>query len=99
MTKDLAALLQANEASLLMQETSHEELRDLDSDLPTDVHLVVYERQDGGDGDITLTCFDAVRAYKMVDIFDAYYDAGYVVREIRRGYGRIKPKLFVNAKQ
>lgn len=91
MTKELSELLEANEATLLMQETSHEELRDLDSDLPTDVHLVRVEK----DFQIRV---DAVRAYKKVDIFDAYHDAGYTVQEISAGYGRIKPKLFVNAK-
>ena len=92
MTQDLATLLEANEASLLMQETSHEELRDLDSDLPTDVHLVRVEK----DFQIRV---DAVRAYRMSDIFDAYHDAGYTVQEIKQGYGRIKPKLFQNAKK
>jgi hypothetical protein len=92
MTQDLATLLEANEAHLLMQETSHDELRDLDSDLPTDTHLVRVEK----DFQIRI---DAVRAYRMSDIFDAYHDAGYTVQEIKQGYGRIKPKLFQNAKQ
>ena len=92
MTKELAELLEANECSLLMQQTSHDELRALDADLPTDVHLVRYER------DFQIQ-FDAVRAYKMADIFDAYYDAGLSVQEITRGYGRIKPKLFQNSKK
>ena len=90
MTQDLATLLEANEAFLLMQETSHDELRDLDSDLPTDTHLVRVEK----DFQIRI---DAVRSYKMSDIFDAYHDAGYTVQEIRQGYGKCKPKLWKNA--
>jgi len=75
-----------------MQETSHEELCDLDYDLPTDTHLVRYEK------DFQIM-FDAVRAYKMSDIFDAYYDAGFSVQEICHGYGRIKPQLFQDSKK
>lgn len=92
MTKDLVTLLENNKCCLLMQKTSHEELCDLDSDLPTDTHLVRAEK----DFEINI---DAVRAYKMVDIFDSYYEAGYIVQEIKRGYGRIKPKLFQNSKK
>ena len=61
-----------------------------DKELPTDVHIVTYTV--GGE-----TYFDAVRAYTMVDIFDAYYDKlkgiGHIVK-ITSGYGRIKPKLY-----
>ena len=63
----------------------------VDSELPTDIHLVEYEV--GG-----VLYVDMVRAYKMVDIFDVYYDktsaAGGVLNSITNGYGRIKPKLF-----
>ena len=61
-----------------------------DSELPTDVHLITYSL----DGH---TVIDAVRAYTMVDIFDAYYDKLgklNIVSEIKSGYGKIKPKLF-----
>ena len=61
-----------------------------DKELPTDVHLITYSL----DGH---TVVDAVRAYTMVDIFDAYYDKlGKLntVSEIKSGYGKIKPKLF-----
>jgi len=62
-----------------------------DSELPTDIHLVEYE-VDG-----TLYC-DAVRAYKLVDIFDGYYDKlnsiGGTLKAITNGYGKIKPKLY-----
>ena len=36
----------------------------------------------------------AIRAYKYVEIFDELYDQGYTVLEIKRGFGRIKPKLY-----
>ena len=62
-----------------------------DKELPSDTHIVQYRI-----GNKIFT--DAVRAYTMVDIFDAYFDklvkvGGDVVR-IKSGYGRIKPKLF-----
>ena len=78
---------------LLMQETSHEELEDLASELPTDTHLVAYYYPDGTAG------FDAVRAYSKADIFDAYHDSGLRVRVIFNGYGNIKPKLFNDSKK
>ena len=38
---------------------------------------------------------DAVRSYKMVDIFDAYYDFGLTqIKSIVSGFGSIKPKLY-----
>ena len=59
-------------------------------ELHSDLHIVTYEI----DGD---TRIDAVRAYKMVDIFDVYYDKlktnGKVI-EIVSGYGSVKPKLW-----
>lgn len=62
-----------------------------DSDLPTDIHLVEYEV----DGTLYV---DMARAYKMVDIFDAYYDKvsslGGTLLSITNGYGKVKPKLF-----
>ena len=57
--------------------------------LLTDVHLVRYAK-DGAEK-------SAIRAYKYVEIFDELYDQGYTVLEIKRGFGRIKPKLY-NAK-
>ena len=83
MTENLNELLTYNQCSLLMEQTSHEELRDLDADLPSDLHLVVTDQGVYG-----------VRAYKSVDIFDAFHDAGHKVTEIRSGYGRQKPKLW-----
>jgi hypothetical protein len=95
MTKELPELLEANECFLLMEETSHEEMVDLNSDLPTDTHLVRAERH--SEGGAVWISIDAVRAHRMVDIFDAYHDAGYTVNEIRQGYGRISPRLFINS--
>jgi len=79
--------------NLVMQETSHEELTDLSSDLPTDTHLVTYKTPDGATG-----C-DAVRAHKKSDIFDCYTDACLKVLAIESGYGSIKPKLFNDSKK
>lgn len=78
---------------LLMQETSQEELVDLNGDLPTDTHLVTYKFSEGATG-----C-DAVRAYKKSDIFDAYHDSGLQVLEIKSGFGAVKPKLFNDRKE
>ena len=44
--------------------------------------------------DTTLEKIQAIRAYKYVEIFDELYDQGYTVLEIKRGFGRIKPKLY-----
>ena len=75
---------------LLMQATTHEELVDLNGELPTDTHLVTFgTTASSGQG-------DAVRAYKMSDIFDYYADRGVEIASIRSGYGAIKPKLFVD---
>ena len=62
----------------------------VDSELPTDIHLVEYE--------VAGTLYvDMVRAYKKVAIFDVYYDKikedGKMI-SISSGYGRIKPKLY-----
>lgn len=78
---------------LLMQETSEHELTDLDSELPSDTHCVKYLTPQG---DVRI---DAVRSYSMSDIFDAYHDAGNSVVGIISGFGRIKPKLFVDKRK
>jgi|TARA_B100000035_G_scaffold309668_1_gene316211 hypothetical protein len=76
-----------NECQLLLDATSHEELKELESELPSDVHLVEYHL----DGDLMVS---GIRGYRMVDIFDALFDHGAEVVSIIQGYGRIKPKLF-----
>ena len=61
-----------------------------DKGLPADTHMVTYEIEDK-------TLIDAVRAYTMVDIFDAYYDKLKSVGElvaIKSGYGNIRPNLY-----
>ena len=64
-----------------------------DKGMPTDVHLIRY------DLDGTTHC-DAVRANKMADIFDVYYDKispeGGKVIDIKSGFGTIKPKLWTD---
>lgn len=88
---DLAEALPKYGVVLLMQETSEQELLDLNKDLPTDTHLVTYRSPDGAVGS------DAVRSYNKSDIFDAYYDSGLTVLSILNGYGAIKPKLWVDS--
>ena len=81
-----------------MEGVTKEEIRELNSELPTDIHLIEYVRGQ----DLFL---DAVRAYKMSDIFNTYYDrlnaearqgliSNFEIRSITSGYGSIKPKLF-----
>lgn len=79
----LADTLKANQCTLLLEETSENEIRDLEKDLPTDLYLVVTDQGVYG-----------VRAWKSSDIFDSFFDEGHQVQEIRAGFGRIKPNLF-----
>ena len=89
---NLAEVLPLYGVILLMQETSHEELVDLNKELPTDTHLVTYRYPDG------TVSSDAVRSYSKSDIFDAYHDSGLRVISIANGDGSIKPKLFQDSK-
>ena len=79
----LQETLESNSCVLLLDQTSEQEMVDLDRELPSDMHLVVTDKGVYG-----------VRSYKAVDIFDSFYDEGHQVKEIRSGFGRIKPKLF-----
>ncbi len=90
MNQSKAEALEARKCVLLMEETTHQELVDLNGDLPTDTHLVRISNEAGVE-------IDAVRAYKSVDIFDVYHDLGYTVHEIKSGYGAVKPKLWSNS--
>lgn len=72
---------------LMVENTNEDNVRDTEHNLPSDVHLVTYV--DGDD-----IKYDAVRASKMSDIFDGYFDMGVTVTGIRSGYGKIKPKLY-----
>ena len=86
MTK--TAHLRKYECTLLMDSTSLDDIRADIKILPTDVHAVVYV-EDG------ITKVDAVRAYKMSDIFDGYWDWGIrTISSITSGYGNIKPKFY-----
>lgn len=78
---------------ILVRENTDEKTIVLDSkELPTDIHLVEYT--DEGN-----TKIDAVRAFKMSDVFDAYYDFGVkTITSIRTGYGSIRPNLWVSPK-
>ena len=61
-----------------------------DSELPTDVHIIKYSV--GGE-----MCFDVIRAYTKVDIFDMYYDKlgkEGTIHQITSGYGKIRPNLY-----
>ena len=63
--------------------------------LPSDTHVVTYVIGD-------TTYYDAVRAYTMVDIFDAYYDklkGTGTVSTIKSGYGTIRPNLYGKIQQ
>ena len=74
---------------MLVRENTDEETIMLDSkELPTDIHLIDYTVE----GE---TKTDAVRAFKMSDVFDAYYDLGIKsVTAIKTGYGSIRPNLW-----
>ena len=78
---------------ILVRENTDEKTIVLDSkELPTDIHLVEYT--DEGN-----TKIDAVRAFKMSDVFDAYYDLGVkTITSIRTGYGSIRPNLWTSPK-
>jgi len=82
----------------LMEGVTKEEIQELNSELPTDVHLIEFVRGQE-------LYVDAVRAYKKVDIFNVYYDklnaearqgliSNFEIRSITSGFGSIKPKLF-----
>ena len=73
-----------------IEQTSHDELLKLESELPSDIHLVRYKKPSWKKKERV----SAIRAFRKVDIFDHLHDAGYAVLEITSGYGRIKPKLF-----
>ena len=76
---------------LMWSNTTMETIKNESKDLPTDVHLVTYADCD----DDNKVKMDAVRSYKMTDVFDAYYDYGYKdVKSITTGYGSISPKLY-----
>lgn len=76
-----------------IESTSLEKLKKLDSELPSDIHLVRYKKPSWKKKQKV----SAIRALRQVDIFDHLHDAGYAVLEIRSGFGRIRPNVFNNA--
>ena len=78
------------EVDIFFHGTSHEELIQAKG-LPNDLHLVEFELNG-------TKHYDGVRSYKMVSIFDLYYDKlqplGGKVISIKSGYGTVKPKMF-----
>lgn len=81
-----------------MENVTREEIQELSSELPTDIHLIEFTRGQE-------LFVDAVRAYKKVDIFDTYYDklnaearqgmiSNFEIHSITSGHGSIKPKLW-----
>lgn len=83
---------------IFMENVTREEIRELNSELPTDIHLIEFTRGQE-------LFVDAVRAYKKSDIFDTYYDklnaearqgliSNFEIHSISNGYGAIKPKLY-----
>ena len=73
-----------------IEQTTEADLVKLDSELPSDIHLVRYKKPSWKKKERV----SAIRAFRQVDIFDHLHDAGYAVLEIKSGFGRIKPKLF-----
>jgi hypothetical protein len=88
----------AKDVIIFMEKVTREEIEEMRSELPTDLHLVEYIKG-------TDLFLDAVRAYKMSEIFDYYYDSlneaaeagaitNFEIVSITSGHGNIKPKLF-----
>lgn len=88
----------ANDIIIFMEKVTREEIEEMRSELPTDIHLVEYIKNNN-------LFLDAVRAYKMSEIFDYYYDSlneaaqvgaitNFEILSITSGYGQIKPKLY-----
>lgn len=88
----------AKDVIVLFENTTREDILELDADLPTDVHLVEYVRNQE-------LFLDAVRAYRKADIFDQYHDklsaeaesgqiTNFEILSITSGFGKVKPKLY-----
>jgi hypothetical protein len=89
-TDDDKARLTQKEVIIFQQNVNPATMND--KGMPNDIHLVEYS-QNG------MTHNDLVRAGKMSDIFDAYYDRLKMMGEgrvtsIKSGYGTITPKLY-----
>ena len=55
------------DVNVFILNTSPENIKEMDKELPTDTHIIQYVI----DGE---TSYDAIRAYKKSSIFDLYYD-------------------------
>ena len=81
------------DVNIFILNTSPEAIKEMDKELPTDTHIIEYVI----DGETT---YDAVRGYKMSDIFNVYHDKfrrdsiEAQVVSIKSGFGVIKPKLY-----
>lgn len=90
MTK--TAELRKYDVTLLMDSTSVNDIEADSKNLPSDVHVVRYVEEG-------VEKVDAVRAYRKVDIFDAYYDFGIkTILAIESGFGSIRPNLYQTQK-
>ena len=90
MTK--ATHLKKYDVIMVAEDTNIDDIKNDSTKLPTDIHLVSYQQ----DGQLKV---DAVRSYKMSDVFDAYYDFGLKeIESIKNGFGSIRPNLY-NAQQ
>lgn len=91
MTK--TAELRKHDVTLLMDSTSINDIEADSKNLPSDVHVVKYVEEG-------VEKVDAVRAYRKVDIFDAYYDFGIrTILAIESGFGSIRPNLYQTEKK
>lgn len=84
------------DVNIFILNTTPEDIKKMDKELPSDTHIIEYVIGDE-------TSYDAVRGYKMCDIFDVYYDkfkrTEYEnirpkIVKITSGYGVIKPNLY-----
>ena len=84
------------DVNIFILNTTPEVIKEMDSELPSDTHLIEYTI----DGK---TSYDAVRGYKMSDIFNVYYDKFKrtehedirpQIVKITSGYGVIRPNLY-----
>jgi hypothetical protein len=81
------------DVNIFILNTTPQVIKEMDKELPTDTHIIEYVI----DGE---TSYDAVRGYKMSDIFNVYHDKfrrdsiTAQVISIKSGYGCIKPKLY-----
>ena len=92
-TDDERRNAQRGDVNIFILNTTPAVIKEMDPELPTDTHIIEYVT----DGE---TGYDAVRGYKMVDIFNVYYDKfkrdnlKADIVSIKCGYGRIKPNLY-----